>query len=313
MLYFVDDLNLPEVDKYNTQSAIALLRQHIDYEHWYDPAKLAQKPIENCQYDRRCMNPTAGSFVINPRLQRHFDDVRDRAARRDVAADHLPDVPRRPPSSTFRPTSRARPANLIKAALACTRRSRRPSARRRRTSTTSSTSATSPTSSRACSSRRPSSFEDPEKVVHLWLHESRARLRRPPREPEDLGKFNGLMQAPGQEVLPASSTRGKFFARERRDPRCVLSATSWTDSARTRSTTRSPTSRLLARARGALSSYNETNAQMDLVLFEDAMKHVCRIARVDHNESATACSSASAARASSRSRGSRRHICGFTR
>ena len=27
MLYFIDDLNLPEVDKYNTQSAIALVRR----------------------------------------------------------------------------------------------------------------------------------------------------------------------------------------------------------------------------------------------------------------------------------------------
>ena len=30
----------------------------------------------------------------------------------------------------------------------------------------------------------------------------------------------------------------------------------------------------------ALNEYNETNAVMDLVLFEDAMKHVCRIARI---------------------------------
>jgi P-loop containing dynein motor region D4 len=33
----------------------------------------------------------------------------------------------------------------------------------------------------------------------------------------------------------------------------------------------------------ALGEYNETNAQMDLVLFEDAMKHVCRISRIISN------------------------------
>jgi dynein heavy chain len=30
----------------------------------------------------------------------------------------------------------------------------------------------------------------------------------------------------------------------------------------------------------ALSSYNELNAAMDLVLFEDAMSHICRINRI---------------------------------
>ena len=68
ILFFLDDLNLPEVDKYNTQSAIALLRQHIDYGHWFDRVKLTMKTIQSCQYVA-AMNPSAGSFVINPRLQ----------------------------------------------------------------------------------------------------------------------------------------------------------------------------------------------------------------------------------------------------
>ena len=44
-MYFVDDLNLPEVDKYMTQSAIALLRQQMEYGHIYDMTKLAQNPV----------------------------------------------------------------------------------------------------------------------------------------------------------------------------------------------------------------------------------------------------------------------------
>ena len=73
MIYFLDDMNLPEVDPYNTQSAIALVRQHLDYGHWYDLSKdiIAVKNIRRCQYVA-CMNHTAGSFEINPRLQRHF-------------------------------------------------------------------------------------------------------------------------------------------------------------------------------------------------------------------------------------------------
>ena len=37
----------------------------------YDRNKLSLKEISNVQYVA-CMNPTAGSFTINPRLQRHF-------------------------------------------------------------------------------------------------------------------------------------------------------------------------------------------------------------------------------------------------
>ncbi|KAK2112184.1 hypothetical protein P7K49_011931 [Saguinus oedipus] len=48
-------------------------RQH---ERWsallrYDRHKLTLKDVHNCQYVA-CMNPTAGSFTIDPRLQRHF-------------------------------------------------------------------------------------------------------------------------------------------------------------------------------------------------------------------------------------------------
>ena len=62
---------MPEVDTYGTVQPHTLIRQHLDYQHWYDRAKLTLKEIHNVQYVA-CMNPTAGSFTINPRLQRHF-------------------------------------------------------------------------------------------------------------------------------------------------------------------------------------------------------------------------------------------------
>ena len=71
VIYFLDDLNMPEVDPYGTAAPHTLIRQHIDYGHWYDRNKFTQKDIHNSQYVA-CMNPTAGSFTINPRLQRHF-------------------------------------------------------------------------------------------------------------------------------------------------------------------------------------------------------------------------------------------------
>lgn len=71
LIYFIDDLNMPEVDCYGTVQPHTLIRQHLDYGHWYDRNKLSLKDIHNCQYVA-CMNPTSGSFTINPRLQRHF-------------------------------------------------------------------------------------------------------------------------------------------------------------------------------------------------------------------------------------------------
>ncbi|XP_031336595.1 dynein beta chain, ciliary isoform X1 [Photinus pyralis] len=71
LIYFLDDMNMPEVDTYGTVQPHTLIRQHLDYNHWYDRGRLTLKDIHNCQYVS-CMNPTAGSFTINPRLQRHF-------------------------------------------------------------------------------------------------------------------------------------------------------------------------------------------------------------------------------------------------
>ncbi|XP_055849033.1 dynein beta chain, ciliary [Episyrphus balteatus] len=71
MVYFIDDMNMPEVDKYGTVQPHTLIRQFMDYRHWYDRAKMSLKDIHHCQF-ASCMNPTAGSFTINPRLQRHF-------------------------------------------------------------------------------------------------------------------------------------------------------------------------------------------------------------------------------------------------
>ena len=64
-------MNMPEVDIYGTAGPHTIIRQHIDYSHWYCRNKLSLKDIHNCQYVT-CMNPTAGSFTVSQRLQRHF-------------------------------------------------------------------------------------------------------------------------------------------------------------------------------------------------------------------------------------------------
>ncbi|TYZ65632.1 hypothetical protein PybrP1_006817 [[Pythium] brassicae (nom. inval.)] len=72
LVYFIDDLNLPYIETYGTQNALALLRQHLDYKTIFDRTDLGfRKEIVDVQY-LSAMNPTAGSFIIDERLQRHY-------------------------------------------------------------------------------------------------------------------------------------------------------------------------------------------------------------------------------------------------
>lgn len=62
---------MPRLDAYETAMPISLIRQHLAWGHWFDRAKLTQKNVLGTQYVA-AMNPTAGSFAVNPRLQRLF-------------------------------------------------------------------------------------------------------------------------------------------------------------------------------------------------------------------------------------------------
>ncbi|CAF1051829.1 unnamed protein product, partial [Rotaria magnacalcarata] len=66
-----DDFNMPERDQYFTVQAHTIVRQYLDYQHWYDRQKLTLKEIRNCQFVV-AMNHNAGTFNIDARLQRHF-------------------------------------------------------------------------------------------------------------------------------------------------------------------------------------------------------------------------------------------------
>lgn len=68
LIFFIDDINMPYVDKYETQAPIALIRQIIDYHIVYDRDQLDEYNKLADLYFCACLNPKAGSFTINPRL-----------------------------------------------------------------------------------------------------------------------------------------------------------------------------------------------------------------------------------------------------
>jgi len=278
LVYFVDDVNLPEVDPYDTQSAIALLRQHLEYEHQYDLLKLNQKQISNTQLVS-CMNPTAGSFEINPRLQRWYatfaiglpETMSLHTIYLTFLTGHL---------KQFDEEIQNVAKDLVKGAVSLHRdvmNNFRKTAQNfhyefniRHISNVFQGLLVS----------APSQFTSGEKFVHLWLHESERVYGDRLVSPEDLVKYNTIVQAQHKKVFPSFNV-ARFYSSENSDP---LVFCHFSESIMEKVYEMVPSmdkmNDVLTRA---LTEYNETNATMDLVLFDDAMKHVARIVRVVMN------------------------------
>ena len=43
LIYFVDDLNMPKLDPYETAMPISHIRQHLGWGHWFDRAKFVAR------------------------------------------------------------------------------------------------------------------------------------------------------------------------------------------------------------------------------------------------------------------------------
>ena len=279
LVYFIDDLNLPEVDTYNTQSAIAHLRQHMEYEHCYELQKMSLKNIANTQVIS-CMNPTAGSFYINPRLQRWFTtfaiglpgSTSLLTIYQTFLDGHL---------HSFSDNIKDLSNNLIKAALGL------------HAAVSNTFRKTAANFHYEFNIRHISNvfqgllvsnaeqFVHPDKITLLWLHESERVYGDRLVDAADLSKYNALAQSQCKKIFPSFPT-AKYYAKENAEPLLFCNfVESIEDSTYDQVLCLRSMSSVLE---DALKEYNDTNATMDLVLFEDAMKHVARIVRIVRNE-----------------------------
>eukprot|EP01041_Mallomonas_annulata_P001785 gene1785-3464_t len=280
LIYFVDDINLPEVDPYDTQSAIALLRQHLEYEHVYDLAKLNQKNINNTQLVAG-MNPTAGSFEINPRLQRWFatfaiglpETMSLHTIYLTFLSGHL---------KSFDEEVSSIAKDLVRGAVSL---HREVMANFKKTAQNFHYEFNIRHISNVFQGllvSAPDQFKHPEKFIHLWLHESERVYGDRLVSYEDLAKYNTIAQTQHKKVFPSYNVT-RFYSGETADPLIFCHfADNIQDKYYDMVTSTSKLSRILE---DALKEYNESNATMDLVLFEDAMKHIARIVRVIQNPS----------------------------
>ncbi|XP_038180482.1 dynein heavy chain 9, axonemal [Arvicola amphibius] len=274
LIYFIDDMNMPEVDAYGTVQPHTVIRQHLDYGHWYDRNKLSLKEIRNVQYIS-CMNPTAGSFTINPRLQRHFSvfvlsfpgadalsSIYSTILTHHLKFGNFPTTLQKsiPPlinlavtfhqkiATTFLPTAikfhyifNLRDfANIFQGILF---------------------------SSMEC-------VKSTQDLVKLYLHESNRVYRDKMVEEKDFELFDKIQTDflkknfdDAEETLRQTQSLNMYchFANGIGEPK-YMPVQSW---------------ELLSQTLvEALESHNDVNAVMDLVLFEDAVRHVCHINRI---------------------------------
>ena len=275
LVYFLDDMNMPEVDEYGTVGPHTIIRQHMDYGHWYDRNKLTLKEIHNTQYVA-CMNPTAGSFTINPRLQRHFAtfSVVFPSAEslftiyHSILNDHLMN-----PGNKFNPLVQKLCKNVINGTLALHAKCAQ---------------VFSPTAvkfhyifnlrdlSNVFQGLLFSTSECcqvPETFVRLWVHEVQRVYKDKLADNKDLEAYDKSLKDILKKSFDDMNTDEILtaplifchFAKGIGEPK-YMPIPSWES-----------LNKLLT---DALKGYNELNSVMDLVLFEDAMSHVCRISRI---------------------------------
>uniref|UniRef100_G3NCH8 Dynein, axonemal, heavy chain 9 n=1 Tax=Gasterosteus aculeatus aculeatus TaxID=481459 RepID=G3NCH8_GASAC len=274
LIYFIDDMNMPEVDTYGTVQPHTLIRQHMDYNHWYDRSKLLLKEIHSVQYVS-CMNPTAGSFTINPRLQRHFSvfalSFPGAEALNTIYSSILSHHLR---GEGFAGTLQKSCPTLVQLALAMHQR-------------ISSTFLPTALKFHYIFNLRDLSnifqgllfctaecLRAPSDLLKVYLHESNRVYRDKLVEEGDFQAFDKLQAdtvtkfyEDVEETLKQTREMNLYwhFAHGLGEAR-YMAVESWSCLNKT----------LLE----ALDSYNEVNATLNLVLFEDAMAHICRINRI---------------------------------
>ncbi|XP_051721899.1 dynein axonemal heavy chain 11 [Ctenopharyngodon idella] len=273
LIYFIDDMNMAAVDSYGTSQPHALIRQHLDYKHWYDRQKLTVKDIHNTHYVC-CMNPTSGSFTINPRLQRHFTVLAVSTPSRETLSSmfgpilgfHLQRLP-------FIPAVVSSGRAVVRAAVALHDRVLQHFL---------------PTSikfyclfnlwdlSRLFQGllfSRPECVRQGADLVRLWIHESRRVYSDRFSEPSDLQLFHRFQMDIARQTSEEMEEEAVL-----QEPLIYLHSS--VGSAEPSYMPIAGWEQLSCILNEALGGYNELHPAMNLVLFQEAMQHVCRISRI---------------------------------
>uniref|UniRef100_A0A7S3JKK7 Uncharacterized protein n=1 Tax=Euplotes harpa TaxID=151035 RepID=A0A7S3JKK7_9SPIT len=275
LIYFMDDINMPLVDKYGTQSPICLIRQLIDYGIIFDRDHLEEKKkLVDCLYTA-CMNPKAGSFKIDLRLQRHFSVFACLTAEKEVLQTIYTQLLDAHFSTFDQPITGLAPKfvqatievfnGIVLSPLFM------PTAKKfhyqfnlRDFSKIAQNLLLSV----------PALYRgQPDKLYRLWLHEChRVYLDRLLFE-EDVNKYMDLIKAAAKNF----DIKEEALMQEPVIYTSFVSACRGLEKAYVACEDFDALKKVLE---DKLTEYNDSNASMDLVLFQQAMEHICRISRI---------------------------------
>jgi dynein heavy chain len=277
LLLFIDDMNLPYVETYGTQNSIALLTQHMQYGSVFDRNDLGiRKHLMDIQYVA-AMNPTAGSFEICERCQRHFatfavcmpSTLDLRCIFQSILCGHL---------SKFSPIIQDLGSKIVDAAIqihqAVTARFL-PSAVKFMYNWNMRELAQI---FQGCCRAHCDYYIKPVTLVRLFAHEAERVYSDRLTSEDECEVFEELLH----EVLKKnfSAHQNMTFDELISKPNIYTTFTTTTDGAYLPIPS---FERLKLVLEAKLNEYNESNAMMDLVLFEQAILHVTRISRVIQN------------------------------
>uniref|UniRef100_A0A8B9HNW2 Dynein, axonemal, heavy chain 11 n=1 Tax=Astyanax mexicanus TaxID=7994 RepID=A0A8B9HNW2_ASTMX len=235
--------------------------------HSYDTQTLRMKLIINTQYIA-CMNPQAGHYTINPRLQRHFSVLAmNSPSRETLSSIFSPILIQHLQNQSFSPSVASIGPALVQAAIALHN---------------TASCHFLPTAKnflhvfslwdlsrlfQGLLFSRPECVKRGCELLQLWVHESSRVYSDRFTDPADQNLFYklqtdaGLEQEPGLQEPVVYLHYGGGAAEPMYAP--VLE---WEE--------------LSSILNEALHSYNQLCSSMNLVLFQQAMLHVCRISRI---------------------------------
>ena len=275
LIYFIDDMNMPYVDKYDTQSPIELARQFVDYHGWYDKHKIVLKEVLDCGYTA-CMNPTAGSFTITPRMQRHFATFAMQMPPAEIVRSIYLALVEGHLGTGFTPEVTKIGAKLVDATVEL----------HRMVSSVFLTSAVkfhyqfnlrdlSSVAQGLCR-MLPEYYPKPVDAIRLWVHETERVFLDRMINSADMAQFTEMRKAVTRKFFDD----GELLSLVEAAPNVQTSFMKF-------SADESPVyfgcadyGALNKAMSEKLREHNESNTTMDLVLFNQAMEHVTRIARI---------------------------------